>query len=133
MRPTSRTVAVALAALAAVVISTVPAAASPATWWKPAAGATWQLQFTGALDTSVAADVYDIDGADATKAQITRLHAAGRKVLCYVDAGSWENWRADAARFPAAARGKALDGWAGGCHPGGHGQVPVRAASKYGT
>ncbi|GAA3227376.1 endo alpha-1,4 polygalactosaminidase [Dactylosporangium siamense] len=115
MRRTPRTVFVALAALAAVVISTVPAAAAtaPATWWKPAAGATWQMQFTGVLDQSVAADVYDIDGADATRAQVTKLHAAGRKVLCYVDAGSWENWRADAARFPAAVRGKALDGWAG--------------------
>jgi lysozyme family protein len=81
MRHTPRTVFVALAALAALVISTVPAAAAtaaPATWWKPAAGATWQMQFTGALDTSVAADVYDIDGADATKAQVTKPHAAGR-------------------------------------------------------
>jgi hypothetical protein len=116
MRHTPRTVFVALAALAAVVISTVPAAAAvapPAGWWKPAAGATWQMQFTGALDTFVAADVYDIDGADSTKTQVAKLHAAGRKVLCYVNAGAWENWRADAARFPAAVRGKAMDGWAG--------------------
>jgi hypothetical protein len=115
MRHTPRTVFVVLAAITAVVISTVPAAAAtaPVTWWKPVAGATWQMQFTGALDTSVAADVYDIDGDDATRAQVTRLHAAGRRVLCYVDAGSWEQWRADAGRFPAAVRGKALDGWAG--------------------
>ncbi|MEV0129836.1 endo alpha-1,4 polygalactosaminidase [Dactylosporangium sp. NPDC050688] len=115
MRHTPRTLFVALAALFAVAVSTVPAAAAtaPATWWKPAVGATWQMQFTGALDLSVPADVYDIDGADATKAQVTKLHAAGRKVLCYVDAGSWENWRTDAARFPAAVLGKALDGWPG--------------------
>ena len=114
MRHTPRTVFVAVATFVAVVVSTVPAAAAtPAGWWKPVAGATWQMQFTGRLDTSVAADVYDIDGADSTKAQVAALHAAGRKVLCYVDAGSWENWRADAARFPAAVRGKALDGWAG--------------------
>ncbi|MGI5184978.1 endo alpha-1,4 polygalactosaminidase [Dactylosporangium sp. CA-152071] len=115
MRHTPRAVFLAVTAIFAVVCSTVPASAatSPATWWKPAVGATWQMQFTGRLDTSVAADVYDIDGADSTKAQVTQLHAAGRKVLCYVDAGSWEDWRADAARFPAAVRGKALDGWAG--------------------
>ncbi|MET7421568.1 endo alpha-1,4 polygalactosaminidase [Dactylosporangium sp. NPDC005555] len=114
MRHTPRTLLVAVTALAAVVLATLPAAAAPAaTWWKPLPGATWQMQFTGRLDTSIVADVYDIDGADSTKAQVTQLHAAGRKVLCYVDAGSWENWRADAARFPAAVRGKALDGWAG--------------------
>lgn len=91
----------------------VPSSAATIAWWKPAVGLTWQMQFTGRLDTSIAAQVYDIDGADSTKAQVTTLHSAGRKVLCYVDAGSYENWRTDAARYPAAVRGEALDGWAG--------------------
>jgi hypothetical protein len=87
----------------------VPAAG----WWHPTTGLTWQIQFSGKLDASVAAQVYDIDGADSTKARVSALHAAGRKVVCYVDAGSYENWRADAAKFPAAVLGRAMDGWAG--------------------
>jgi hypothetical protein len=92
--------------------STATHAATPARWLPPV-GQSWQIQYSGRLDTTVNAQVYDIDGADSTKAQVTTLHAAGRKVICYVDAGSFENWRPDAAKFPAAVLGKAMDGWAG--------------------
>ena len=76
-------------------------------------GATWDLQLSGAVDTSVDAAVYDIDGSDNSGAVVAALHAAGRRAVCYVDAGSWEDWRADAGRFPASVRGNALDGWPG--------------------
>ncbi|GAA2368738.1 endo alpha-1,4 polygalactosaminidase [Dactylosporangium salmoneum] len=107
-----RTLAVVLV-FVAVLASAVPARAATPAWWHPAVGLSWQIQFSGKLDTSVAAAVYDIDGADSTKAQVAALHKAGRKVICYVDAGSYEDWRADAAKFPADVRGKAMDGWAG--------------------
>jgi hypothetical protein len=98
---------------AALVLIAAPPAHAATGWWHPANGLTWQVQYSGHLDTGVAAQVYDIDGSDSTKAQVTTLHAAGRKVVCYVDAGSFENWRPDAAKFPAAVLGKAMDGWAG--------------------
>jgi len=41
------------------------------------------------------------------------LHSAGKKVICYVSVGSWEDWRPDAASFPAAVLGKDYPGWAG--------------------
>ncbi|WP_433082019.1 endo alpha-1,4 polygalactosaminidase [Dactylosporangium sp. CA-052675] len=103
----------ALAATAAVLAVTAPAQAAAPARWQPAVGLTWQMQFSGKLDTSVKAQVYDIDGADSTKAQVAALHKAGRQVVCYVDAGSYENWRADAGKYPASVRGKALDGWPG--------------------
>jgi hypothetical protein len=106
-----RLLTTALAALA--VIAPAADASAATTRWQPTVGMSWQMQFSGKLDTSVDAQVYDIDGADSTKAQVTALHQAGRKVVCYVDAGSYENWRTDAAKFPAAVRGTALDGWAG--------------------
>jgi hypothetical protein len=90
-----------------------PPAPAAAPWWHPTPGLTWQVQYSGRLDTAVAAQVFDIDGADSTKAQVTALHGQGRRVVCYVDAGSYESWRADAAKFPAAVLGKAMDGWAG--------------------
>jgi hypothetical protein len=50
------------------------------------------------------ADVYDIDGQYATAAQVSALHAMGKKVICYVDLGVWEDYRPDASTFPGAQR-----------------------------
>jgi hypothetical protein len=61
----------------------------------------------------VPAHVYDVDGADVPKRTVRELHDAGRRVVCYIDAGTWESWRDDAGRFPKAARGKPVDGWPG--------------------
>jgi hypothetical protein len=48
------------------------------------------------------ADVYDIDGQYATAGQVSALHAQGKKVICYVDLGVWEDYRPDAGSFPGA-------------------------------
>ncbi|GAA1033478.1 endo alpha-1,4 polygalactosaminidase [Virgisporangium ochraceum] len=88
-----------------------PAAAG--TWWRPKAGLTWQWQLSGKLDRSVDAQVYDIDGQDSSAADVAALKAAGRRVICYVNAGAFEDWRPDAKRFPKAVLGKDLDGWPG--------------------
>jgi hypothetical protein len=61
----------------------------------------------------VPAHVYDVDGADVPRRTVRELHDAGRRVVCYIDAGTWESWRDDAGRFPKAARGKPVDGWPG--------------------
>jgi hypothetical protein len=81
--------------------------------WQPRPGTSWQIQLQGALDTSVAASAYDVDLFDTPASAIAALHAGGRKVICYFSAGSFEDWRADAGRFPAATLGNALDGWPG--------------------
>ncbi|HET6449554.1 MAG TPA: endo alpha-1,4 polygalactosaminidase [Conexibacter sp.] len=78
----------------------------------PPAHAAWQWQLDGRLDASVPARVYDVDGFGTSRAQVTRLHRAGRYVVCYVDVGSWERWRPDAARFPRDLLG-AENGWPG--------------------
>jgi hypothetical protein len=81
--------------------------------WTPRPGTSWQWQISGTLDTTVDVQMYDIDLFDASDATIAALHAAGRTVICYLSAGSHEDWRPDAATFPAAAIGKPLDGWPG--------------------
>lgn len=83
------------------------------TWWRPAAGLTWQWQLSGKLDRSVDAQVYDVDGQDTPASDVAALKAAGRRVICYVNAGAFENWRPDAGRFPKVMLGKELDGWPG--------------------
>ena len=84
-----------------------------ASWYQPAASSTWQWQLQGAINTSYAVDIYDIDLFEAPDSVIADLHNAGRKVICYFSAGSYENWRPDAAQFTAGDIGKAMDGWAG--------------------
>jgi hypothetical protein len=41
------------------------------------------------------------------------LHARGRKVVCYISVGSWEEWRPDADQFPPAVIGNDYEGWPG--------------------
>jgi hypothetical protein len=86
----------------------------PAThWWHPTAGLTWQWQIGDLdIDTSIEADVYDID-LYVDQAIIDELHAKGRKVICYISVGSWEDWRPDKDQFPAEVLGKDYDGWKG--------------------
>lgn len=83
------------------------------TIWRPPPGTTWQWQLLGTIDTSVVAEMYDIDLFDAPPAVIDELRAAGRAVVCYFSAGSYEDWRPDAAEFPPSALGNDLDGWPG--------------------
>jgi hypothetical protein len=87
--------------------------APAAGWWRPRAGLTWQWQLTGALDTTVDAQVYDVDAFTTTAGDVAKLHAAGRRVVCYVNVGAYEGFRPDAGRFPDAVRGHTLEGWPG--------------------
>jgi hypothetical protein len=50
---------------------------------------------------------------EATPQLVTDLHAMGRKVIGYVSAGSWEDWRSDQASFPAEVLGNDYSGWPG--------------------
>lgn len=85
----------------------------PASWWKLPAKATWQIQYDGDLDLTVDAQIFDVDGFDTEAAEVAKIHAKGAKAICYFSAGSYENWRPDAGKFPAAALGAPMAGWAG--------------------
>ena len=82
-------------------------------YWKPSAGTSWQWQLTGTIDQTVNVSVYDIDGFDTDEGLVKSLHAQGRKVICYLSVGSYEDWRSDAQSFPAAVLGKEYPGWPG--------------------
>lgn len=49
--------------------------------------------------------MYDIDLVDNPAAVVAALHAAGRQAVCYISAGTWEDWRPDAGQFPSAVIG----------------------------
>ena len=81
--------------------------------WPPTPGTSWQIQLRGTIDSSFDVDVYVLDLFDAPQATIDELHARGVRVVCYFSAGSFEDWRTDAARYPQTAIGTPLDGWPG--------------------
>ena len=83
------------------------------TWWRPTVGLTWQWQIgNNDIDTSIEADVYDID-LYVDRSIIDELHAKGRRVICYMSVGSYEDWRPDKDMFPPDVLGKDYDGWKG--------------------
>ena len=86
---------------------------TPPTWWRPAPGISWQIQYTGALDLSFDVQMYDLDLFETSQTVIDELHAADRRVVCYFSAGSWEDWRPDAGQFPESVLGNELEGWPG--------------------
>lgn len=80
--------------------------------WKPKPTTkAWQFQIQGKVDTSVDARVFEVDGFDVPKRTITKLRSQGKKTICYIDVGSWENYRADKAEFPKSVLGKKYDGY----------------------
>jgi len=82
--------------------------------WQPVPGLTWQWDLSDSpADTSANAQVYDIDLNDNDASLVQALHAQGRKVICYISVGSWEDWRPDAQQFPLQVLGKDYEGWPG--------------------
>jgi hypothetical protein len=86
---------------------------TPPAWWQPPPNTSWQWQLTDPIDLSFDVEMYDIDLFDNTASTVAALHAQGRKVLCYVSAGSWEEWRPDADQFPEPVLGNDYEGWPG--------------------
>lgn len=104
-------------ALAAAVLAALCAiglfAASPASarWQPEPTTAAWQWQLQGKIDTSIDARVYEVDGFEVPARTVAKLHRQGRKVICYLDVGSWESFRPDADRFPRSVIGRAYEGY----------------------
>lgn len=94
--------------------------------WVPAPVTPWQWVLNHPLDITSESDmgtgvldfrsapapdpiVYDIDGFENPADTVSALHAAGKRVICYIETGAWESYRADAAEFPPEVLGKTMD------------------------
>ncbi len=80
--------------------------------WTPAPHTTWQWQLTTPVDRSVSAQMFDIDLFENSAAVVASLHARGDRVICYLDAGTYESFRPDSWKFPSSVLGKG-NGWPG--------------------
>jgi hypothetical protein len=86
--------------------------AAAAQRWRPAPTTEpWQWQLQGRIDTSIPAPVYEVDGFSTSAKLVRRLHSQGRKVICYLDVGSWESYRPDRGEFPKSVIGKRYEGF----------------------
>ena len=81
-------------------------------WWHPPQQLTWYWQLQGDVDNEVPVAAYDIDGFENGAEEVASLHAQGKRVICYVDVGTAEDWRPDYSEFPAAVLGRS-NGWPG--------------------
>jgi hypothetical protein len=100
--------------LAALLLAAPSAAARPHDhdWWHPRpTTAPWQWQLQGKPDLSIPAHVYDLDGFETSRRTVRRLHRRGRKVICYLDVGSWESYRPDRGEFPRSVIGRRYAGF----------------------
>lgn len=121
--------------------ASLPAPTACSGCWVPPVGARWQYQLqgnsafasTGGIDVTISAtpatggaqvspQVFDIDlyvdqaisGNPSTlnTAAVSAIHARGGRAVCYVSAGSWEDWRPDASQYPSSVLGR-NNGWPG--------------------
>jgi hypothetical protein len=81
--------------------------------WQPPLNTSWQWQLTTPVDRSINVKMYDIDMFDNSAKVVGKLHAKGRRAVCYIDVGTWENWRPDAKKFPSIVKGEKVSGWPG--------------------
>lgn len=93
--------------------TTTTTTSTSGTYWKPKGKMSWQIQFAGTQDTSIQAAVYFLDTVGTTASRISQIHTQGQKAVCYFSAGTFEDWRPDAASFPDSVKGNNLDEWPG--------------------
>jgi endo-alpha-1,4-polygalactosaminidase (GH114 family) len=94
----------------------LPAPVECKSCWRPHLKESWQIQLnsTPARPYPRVAMI-EVDGFGTPRTAVTALHRSfpDRGVVCYIDAGTWENWRPDAREFPRSLLGKPDGGWAG--------------------
>ena len=78
--------------------------------WKPSStpSISWDWQIGASSDTAIippaGSQMIDVDGFNVSASKVAALHAAGIKVVCYLDVGSFEPGRPDSADYPAALK-----------------------------
>lgn len=108
-----------IATLSAVLAMSITSGAAPAVNpLTPGTSWNWQISSTPSdADIAIVGNLanpkkmLDIDMENNTAATIAKIHAKGIYVVCYLETGSWENYRSDAGSYPASILGNTLDGY----------------------
>ena len=107
-----RAVLFAVPAVIACLAAGIASAPAEGGWWAPPQHLTWYWQLQGTIRIGEPVAAYDVDGFETSAAQVGLLHSEGRRVICYVDVGTAENFRPDYSQFPKSAMGRS-NGWPG--------------------
>jgi len=98
------------------------AATGAASWssassrWRPTPADRFQLVLSAtpsAAQLKGAFSVMELDGFDTKASVVASLHGESKRAVCYIDVGTWENWRPDAHKFPRSVLGRPDQGWPG--------------------
>jgi hypothetical protein len=81
--------------------------------WIPPVYTSWQWQLLGEIDQSPNVAMFDIDLFENSASVVQSLHNKSSHVVCYINAGAYEEWRPDSNRFPQSIIGKDYTGWPG--------------------
>ncbi len=81
---------------------------APSPW---ATGATWAWFLQGGSIPDVPVGLVDVDlfGTDAS--EVARVEARGIRAVCYLSAGTYEDWRPDAGDYPTEILGNTWEAW----------------------
>jgi len=99
-------------AITTILSTHIPGIPNPSIWI-PELNTSWQWQLSGQLELPLDVEMMDIDLIDNDANIVAELHRQGMKVICYINVGSWEDWRPDKDQFPNAVIGKKYSGWPG--------------------
>jgi hypothetical protein len=82
--------------------------------WHPRVRISWQWQLNAPPKAAALLDarMYDVDGFDSSARLVAAMHARRIRAVCYLSAGTWEEWRPDAGDFPSDVLGRS-NGWPG--------------------
>jgi len=70
----------------------------------------WQLKSPVQLNDDASIEIYDIDMFDnESNGMVNTLQSYGKKVICYVNVGAWEDFRDDDLDFPRSILGNVYD------------------------
>ncbi|AEW99482.1 endo alpha-1,4 polygalactosaminidase [Streptantibioticus cattleyicolor] len=109
---TAALLAISLAPHASAATPAMPKPVACAGCWHPDVKTSWDWVLRSVPTTFRKVDMYDVDGFNTPADTVAKLHAQGTKAVCYISAGSYEDWRPDAKQFPAAVLGNS-NGWKG--------------------
>ena len=74
----------------------ISAAAGASEWWRPQGRISWDWQLTDPIDLERDVAMFDLDLFETEAGVVARLKSRGVRTVCYLSAGSWEDWRPDA-------------------------------------
>ncbi len=91
-----------------------PSASASPSFWIPSANSVFQIQLSDyPPNIHLESDIFELDLFETPSSAIRFLHQRGKKVICYLNAGAWEDFRPDATDFPQEAIGNPYVGWPG--------------------